>query len=379
MLLCRCVYNMSVHRVTVQGFRLFEKPVEVEFCKDLNIFYGLNGSGKTAFLEVIYYLSRGRSFKQSNSNKLIHFSANEFLILSELVHSRKIGFHKKKHQPQIIKYNTEYLTSCIELSQLITLQILHPDSHFLINAGPSYRRKYIDWLVFHVKHSLSEQWKRYQIILKNRNHLLKTQADPHLIQAWDNELIQLSELFAQERSQHIQIINDKLKYYHKNFLQEQYHIGYFPGWKTDDYQHVLQENLDNDILRGRTHYGIHRADLWIKFVIDKHEYLAKDFLSNGEKKFISLFLYLLQIELYCQYKENEDDYNRPVILIDDIASELDSRHLELIFHYLRSLDAQIFITVLENKENLKWMDQLIKSKPYKLFHVKQGKIKEQAQ
>ncbi|MFK5892296.1 MAG: DNA replication and repair protein RecF [Pseudomonadota bacterium] len=368
---------MSINNISIKNFRIL-KEVDIKFCSDINIFYGLNGSGKTSILECLFFLSRGRSFKQSISNKLISFGCQKFLIFSIIDKEIKIGISKSLNEKLLIKNDNRYITSSFILSQSITLQILSPDSYLLIESGPLIRRKFIDWYVFHVKHNLYKNWKRYKIILKQRNFALKSKLSVNEVKAWDSEFIQLTNEISNVRVDFINYLNIKLSKYQNNYLDNmELFIDYYPGWnQTNNYSKTLQDNYTKDHQYGYTQFGLHKSDFKLKIKIDGKSYLVKDVLSNGVKKYISMFLYILQIDMYLEMID--EDISKPVLLIDDITSEIDNKYSSLLIEFLSKLNIQLFFTLLDNVDNVNLIkslfNQFTNSEKIKLFHVKHGKI-----
>jgi len=365
---------VPIHNISIENFRILS-DIHISFCSDINIFYGLNGSGKTSILECLFFLSRGKSFNQRQINKLISISSDNFLIYS-VIDNKRIGIKKDFNSKLLIKYDNKFITSSFILSKNLTMQIVQPDSYLLIESGPSIRRKFIDWIVFHVKHNLYDKWRRYKLILKQRNIGLKSKLNINEIMAWDHELIQLTNLFTTERIYFINKLNTKLTQYKNEYLSGMdLFIEYYPGWNNmSDYKSVLDENFERDCKYGFSQYGLHKSDLKLKIIIDKQSFYIKDVLSNGLKKYISMFLYILQIELFFDTKEII--ISKPVLLIDDITSELDTNYSNLILKFISKFDIQIFFTLLEGSDNNVLIKQFSKNnlKKIKLFHVKHGKI-----
>jgi DNA replication and repair protein RecF len=376
---------MSISNISVNNFRILS-DVNINF-SNINIFYGLNGSGKTSILECLFFLSRGRSFKQSISRKLISFGRKDFVIFSTVSNGTKIGISKNHTGNLLIKFDNKYINSSFILSQTITLQILSPDSYLLLESGPSIRRKFIDWYVFHVKHNLHESWKRYNTILKQRNSALKAKLTENEIKAWDNEFVNLTVLISNKREEFVDYLNNKLIKYKSDYFDDmELFIDFNPGWnQVSSYSSILDDSYLKDYQYGYTQYGLNKSDFKLKIKIDKKIYLVKDILSNGLKKYISMLLTLIQIELYIEDNTNID-ISTPVLLVDDITSELDKKYSQLLLKFLFKLDIQLFFTLLDNIDNNLLISSLsliyednvnLTSNKIKLFHVKHGKINEE--
>jgi DNA replication and repair protein RecF len=363
---------MAISSIIINNFRCFNN-LKLDFSFGNNFFYGLNGSGKTSLLECLFFLSRGCSFKQPHSKKLISFSSDNFNLFSTTTNNIKIGVLRSRTDKLSIKINDNYIFSSFILTKYITLQVLSPDSYLLIDSSPIYRRKYLDWIVFHVKHSLFTKWKRYKEILRNRNIALKKRLNFDEVNAWDYELIVLTNEISNYRFQFIDRINQLLFSYKDSFLESMdIKLEYYPGWKlSKDYKDVLADNQSKDRLLGYTQFGIHKAEFSILVKLDNKYHLVKDVLSNGLIKYLSMFLYILQIYIYIENKDSIEEFNLPIILIDDISSQLDNVHSSMIFNFLNLLHIQIFITMLDTSDNRSLINNLKKDKD-KMFHVKQN-------
>ena len=371
---------MPIKSIHIEHFRCFES-LDITLSPDINIFYGLNASGKTALLESFFYLSRAKSFKSITANKLIQLGMDKFILIAEINQFTRLAMMKPRSKTQFIKIDSEFVVSLSDVYHLLPLQIIDTQSISLIDGSPSIRRKYIDWIVFHVKHHLIDDWKKYRKVIRNRNHALKHGFSIQEIQAWNSELILHSEKINEARKYFIDRVNEKLKNYRQDYLSFiPCYLEFYQGWDTKfSYADILQKNLQYEIKRGHTKEGIHKADFYLKVNHDKSNFLAKEILSNGQKKLIAFILYVIQLEIYLEEIKSDSQY-QPVILIDDITSELDMTLLTLLFDYILSLNIQIIITILETRENLQLVNEKLIHNKYKknvkLFHIKQSAIRE---
>lgn len=260
---------MSIDSLHIVNFRNL-KDINLNFSSSVNFFFGLNGSGKSSILESLFFLSRGKSFSQPLTKKLISFDSDEFILHAGLNNFIKLGISRSHTSNLIIKVNNNYINSSYILSQYLTLQILSPDSYLLITSSPNIRRKYIDWIVFHVKQNLFNHWKRYKEIIKNRNLCLKKKLSDDEIHAWDYELIKITNLITENRIHFITQINKKLAVYKTNYLSNmEIFVDFNCGWNSDlTYQQALSKSLHRDKLLGYTYYGLHKADFKLKIKID---------------------------------------------------------------------------------------------------------------
>jgi len=348
--------------------------IHIEPTAHFNLLYGANGSGKTSFLESIYLLSRGRSFRGAALNSLIQYEQNVLntAIRAVDIHDTHylIGAEKSRNTTLKLKINSETVSSLADIAQVLPTQIICPDSFKLLTDGPQGRRRFLDWGVFHVEHSFFPVWLQYNRALSQRNSLLKQQKN-HLntmqimaqLHAWDEELSLLGERLTIYRKNYIErffcILKRKLK---KLLPLPELELSYYQGWNEHQtLKEALQASLEGDRKVGFTRVGPQRADIILKM----HHYLAADSLSRGQQKILICALILAQGEFVF-----ESTQKRCIYLIDDLASELDATRRHQVLEDMALLHSQIFMTAIE-PEPLK---ECLKQWDYQMFHVKHGQI-----
>jgi DNA replication and repair protein RecF len=337
--------------------------------KGVNYLYGENGSGKTSILEAIYLLSTGRSFRTHLSKELINWHSDQFIIRSDFFNhtptKQTVGIIKSRISNSQIRLNREDVNSSAELARLLPVNVIHPDMHELIRGGPSNRRKFIDWGVFHVKQSFFTSWKRYQFCLKQRNELLKRTLSQKEFDAWTVELSLAGEEIHNDRCNYINTIKPIFKQWCDSLgLDAKINLKYKSGWgdiKNESLLSALEKSKNTCIRYKTTSVGPHRSDLQISY----EGVEAKKSVSRGEQKLLVHALIFSQIELY-----NLKNSSPAVILCDDPEAELDGTHKKLFFQSLRTLGGQCYITGNEPKT-------LASKESDALFHVKHGKVQKQ--
>jgi len=357
---------MSIKNIRINNFRNLQH-VNLNLSARINYFFGVNSSGKTSFLEAVFFLSRCRSFKStSNRNILIGEKKDSFTLFTTLYTEHNIGLFYQNQKPLILKLNGESLYSSFYLSQFIVLQVITPDNYNLLDNTPELRRKFLDWIVFHVKHELFNVWKRYRLILAQRNKSLKLKLSKSEIDIWDQEFCAISEQINEQRQFYIKILNDKLLAY-KKLLTCQCEIIYKSGWdKNLSYADVLLKNFPRDLKYGYTTEGINKSDFIVYVRTNNKKYLAKDYLSNSKKKILGLVLVFIQLEIYL---ENSNNSSSPILLIDDLFSEIDEDNSKKCIAMINKLPFQVLITGIDESSS-----DLFNDTEHKLFHVKQGEI-----
>ncbi|WP_455203069.1 DNA replication/repair protein RecF, partial [Kaarinaea lacus] len=275
-----------------------------------------------------------------------------------------IGVSKSKKE-QTIKINQQKIKNRSELATTLPIQLINPDAHKLLEDAPRYRRNFLNWGVFHVEHSYVNWWREYQQILKQRNAALKSRWSRKACSVWDDKLVQVALKITECRTHYVnqlQAMMQQWEVVEKNFPSLELH--YYQGWSSaKTYLQVLDECWDKDLKSGITSVGPHRCDLKIMLL----DGLAKEVVSRGQQKLLTTILKIAQIRLL-----NSELQMRPVLLIDDIASELDKYNLEKIFHLFSDVECQVFITAIHKRD----LHSLESSWPTKMFHVEHGCFQE---
>jgi len=354
---------MSLTNLRIQNVRNI-KEANLEFGPQFNIFYGENGSGKTSLLEAVYLLSTGKSFRTSNIPKVIQNSTDYLLLFGKLdsKKNQNIGLRKTNDKLSEIHINGEKVNKLSELAQCLPTLVVTQDSHKLLESGPQWRREFLDWGLFHVKHDFGETWSNYRKILKQRNMALSSHASKKEIDAWNFNLAATGSKITSHRKEYISQLIPHFQKYSGSLLGEgEFQLKYKQGWPQDlDLLESLSSQYERDIITGRTEYGPHRADLTVLF----NGKDSKDHVSRGQQKLLVYSLKLGQIALM-----NEMSNKDTLMLLDDLGSELDVIHASKLIVLLANYFTQVFITTA-NLETLPLNEVVNK----KMFHVKHGTI-----
>lgn len=326
----------------------------------LNLVFGCNGSGKTSLLEAIHLLSRARSFRTMKLNEVIREGEKSLLVTASVVMDNKqvisSGVERKGKETRI-KFGGTDIHRVSEQVRNLPVLVLTPENLGLLNSAPKERRRWMDWMMFHVKPDYLELWSDYQKNLRHRNHLLRSRARPAEFLPWEQKLSTLAVGMHELCSGLMQNMEDKLQSELKLVLPGAAEILYQRGWNNDELlEEILDKNRQADMDTGYTCSGPHRAD-----VIFRHEGKpARETLSRGQIKLYMAALLLAQAGLI-----KEVTGETPVVLIDDVFAELDGEARDRLSQRLSALDVQCFITSTEED---------MKNYCSALFHVKQGKI-----
>lgn len=334
-----------------------------------NIFFGCNGSGKTSLLEAIYYLSLGRSFRSTAISRVIRNDADKFLIFAHTSplgdQAIPIGIERQLRGEIKIRIAGKDVHSAAELADLTPVQLIHSHCYHLLDGGPVFRRKYLDWGVFYQNNDFLRIWRDYVLILKQRNAALRTQRPKKEIQIWTEELIAKAALLDSFRLDYIEHLFPLLiSTLGELIALPELKLEYYSGWDSElNYADVLEASFAKDMHLGYTQFGPHRADL--KILLNK--VFAKDILSRGQQKLFVCAMILAQGALL-----NSSANKKPIYLIDDLPAELDVVSRTNLIALLSKQETQIFVTALERHA----LSETLSMMPVKMFHVEHGNITE---
>lgn len=349
---------MALDRLKIHQFRNIES-CQLQASPNLNVVIGENGSGKTSLLEAIYLLGYGRSFRSSKIARVVNHEADELVVFATLG-QHKVGLAKSRGGDTQLKIDGEPVRTQAPLSQLLPVQLIHPEGYGVVNGSPKYRRAFIDWGVFHMEQAYFELTQRFKRVLKQRNALLKRRANKQEVLYWDGELVHLSEKISEQRQAYFELLSPIVSDIAGSFLPEyQLTLTYSAGWSGELAQ-VLEQNFERDRLLGYTQAGPQKADIRIRTELGS----AADCLSRGQMKLLVCALLLAQGQLAYQRRDKPTVY-----LIDDFAAELDQSKRKLLADYLQRNKAQVFVTAIE-QHMLDGFDLT----DCQVFHVKHGGI-----
>ncbi|WP_031434324.1 DNA replication/repair protein RecF [Methylomarinum vadi] len=331
----------------------------------LNLITGANASGKSSLLEAIFILGRARSFRTANIKQAIEFEQPDLIVSAQIQqtggHLAQLGIQiNQKHCD--IHINRESKKKS-DLAYSLPLQLIHPKSYKLLDAGPQIRREFMDWGIFNHKQNFLSDWRNFKKVLLQRNSLLKSRQLKQL-GVWNGKLVQYSELVTTYRQDYLRLLEPVFQQVAEHFLTNvQLQLKFLPGYDREKgLLHLLQGDLEKDLRYGYTHSGPHRSDFQLLF----NQRIAKDFVSRGQLKLLVLALKLAQVKLLNQFNNNS-----VCILIDDLTAELDTLNKAKLLKYLAGLNCQVFMSSTELSD----FGELNDSIDLKVFHVEHGCIK----
>ncbi len=335
-----------VEKLHIHRFRNLSNQY-LEPNKNINLLLGKNAQGKTNFIEALYYLGHNRSFKTKKTKDIIPFDS-DLLQVGAIIDDVRVLL-KKTNSRSEIAINQQKAQNNSQLSQLLPTQIISPDRGFVVGGAPKLKRSYLDWGVFHIKPNLLTTYKAYNKTLKNIN-LLLVKNNTKELEYWLSKLTHLSIDISKARIEYIQALNDTVEkaikaskvdfFQQANDLSMRFQNGWAKGVDPLNYDSVfgyLSTNTQNFVRIKHLGCGPHKANIDY-FLNNKTE----NHLSRGEQKTLSLVYWMVQVLLLVEKNI------KPVVLIDDISSELDQHKINQALQFLSALDVQIFITDIGN-------------------------------
>jgi DNA replication and repair protein RecF len=347
---------MPLAELRITNLRCIESA-EMEFSPDFSLIAGDNGAGKSSILEAIFLLGRGRSFRTRNTEKLIRHSQNSLTVFGATDDSpRSVAGIEVTRDGTRARINGKDAQSLLALSGVLPVQSIDPEIHKLIDQGPERRRRWLDWLVFHVEPSFLFHWSRYQRALKQRNAVLKVGGDPT---TWDPTLIEHGCAMTEARRTGLSRLEAYLQGLFAIFPGLDISASFFAGWSQEQsFAEALRDSAPRDRDRGITTLGPHRADV----VLRAHGRSARETLSRGQQKLTAVAMIVSQLKML-----REELGMSAVLLLDDPAAELDVKNLRRLLEELTALRCQMIATSLS-------AEIPFFQAPKSTFHVEQGRV-----
>ena len=336
---------MFVENIYLSDFRNYQNG-KVDFKIGTNVIYGANARGKTNILEAIYIMSTARSHRGAKESELIKFEKDCAKI--------KINFysHGRKNNAEMFLYsdkkkriavNEVPATKTSELIGYLNTVIFCPEDLKLVKGSPGERRKMLDLGICQLRQKYFHSLSSYYKILEQRNKLLKEDPESDMLWVWDEKLVESGTDIIWYRSSYIERLKEKVCKILKNICGEELEIVYNCGFYVEDFtdkekiktafENELNENLFRDKKFGVSLTGPHRDDF--KILLNGAE--AKLYASQGQQRSIALAIKMAEVELI-----KDDTGETPVLLLDDVLSELDESRRSYVLNNIK--DMQVIIT-----------------------------------
>lgn len=333
---------MRIVQLRAENFRLFQKLSLQPHCR-LNFFFGPNAAGKTSLLEAIYTLGRGKSFRGSSPVDLAGVDGRHWLLFGRVQETAEAPLHQLGVRwasgATEVRVDTQ-AAKTLDLLRLLPVQILEPGMHRVLQDGPTYRRSFLDWGVFHVEPSFLPAWRRYRRSLRQRNQALRQGASDRELAVWEPELADAGDVLEGLRRAHLDRIRPTIARNIRDLLDEgDWQFELQSGWaRGSSLREALAQHRGNDRRLGTTTPGPHRSELRIR----AGGHAIKHRISRGQQKL------LISSLLLAQSKEIGLCSGRyPVLLVDDFGAELADRYQAALLSALRRYPGQVFVTAFE--------------------------------
>ncbi len=349
---------MPLAELRIQNLRCVESAA-LELSPELNLISGENGAGKTSILEAVFLLGRGRSFRTRMNEKLIRHGHHSLTVFgrTDADPPAAAGVEVTREGTRA-RINGRDAETLLELSTVLPVQSIDPEIHKLIDQGPERRRRWLDWLVFHVEPTFAREWTRYQRALKQRNAVLRAGGADFAV--WDAALVEHGTAMTTARQRALHRLEPYLAALFARFAGLEVSVAFHGGWVgSQSLEEALRATADRDRARGTTTAGPHRADVLLRF----RNRSARETLSRGQQKLTAVAMIVSQLKLL-----QAELGARAVLLLDDPAAELDANNLARLFEELGGLQSQMIATSLTPETSLF-------QAPKATFHVEQGRVK----
>ena len=321
----------------------------MNFDEKINIIYGDNAQGKTNILESMYVCATSKSHRGSKDREIIRFDNDESHIKVNVKKNDmnyRIDMHLKKNKPKGIAVNGIPIKRAVELFGILNIVFFSPEDLNIIKNGPSERRRFIDMELSQLDKIYLDCLINYNKVVNQRNSLLKEYAFSgrediiSSLDIWDMQLVKYGNDVIKSREKFVKEINDLVKSIHTKLSggREQLEIIYEPCVKEQDFESELVRVRDRDLKFKCTNIGPHKDDMC--FLINGMD--VRKYGSQGQQRTAALSLKLAEIELVKQII-----HDTPVLFLDDVLSELDSRRQNFLLDSIGNIQTMITCTGLD--------------------------------
>lgn len=353
----------------LQHFRCFT-DYRIKPKPGINLVTGDNASGKSSLIEACYFLGRGQSFRAKSFRSIIQRDSTEALVTARADFSSNsakatigietnewpLGYRMRPNEI-LHRVNSQTIKRRIDLFDAVPIHLIGPDAILLIAGSPGIRRQFLDWGMFHVKHEARPVWTATRRLLKQRNAALRQQSSDALIDSLDEQFVALAKELTNYRRSYLA---EFMPYFNETQQQllaaESLSVHFEAGWnETNDFASQLQTARSTDRKRKLSSIGPQRAELRLS----SHKKPLSQIFSRGQQKTTAIAFLLAQHQIIERYSDNN-----PVLLVDDLFAELDSKHSQRVLEIILQQAEQALITVIDSKP-------LLELPIAEVFHVKQ--------
>jgi DNA replication and repair protein RecF len=361
---------MRIHTVAYKDFRNL-KDQATELGPGANILVGDNAQGKTSFLEAIFLCATGRSQRASHDKEMIRFGAEEAHSRVEMTKgqsSDRLDVHLRRSGKKGAALNMVPIARIGDLLGSLPSVVFSPEDLRLVKSGPAERRRFMDLELSQLDKVYCAQLQDYFRLLRQRNNALKGMRKrldmKDTLSVWDSQLVAHGRRIALRRAAFVERLAPLAAELHARVSdgKERLAVSYKPNAEVDEYEEKMRNSLEKDILTGSTSVGAHKDDLL--FSIDGED--ARTYGSQGQQRTASLAAKLAEISLIREAKSVS-----PILLLDDVLSELDRKRQRYLLDSIQ--DVQSVITCAGIEDSLKAL-----AGQAKLMRVREGAISEES-
>ncbi len=341
---------MILNKIYTHGFRNL-LPAEICCGPRFNIFHGANGQGKTNLLEAVYLLGTLKSFRQARNRDLIRHADERALVKGEverdgICREVVVELDYRLKNPHIDGKTVERMG---DFFGHLNVVLFSPDDLLILKGQPDLRRRYLDRAVFSIDLSYLRIYHDYNRALKNRNALLKS-GNTDSLDVWNQQIVITGIALTKRRAHYVAMLAPRVQSFYQNLAgnNEEVSLRYLSPLVDDTcrlkpdapdvYMAVLARMLTEEMRRGTTLTGPHRDDLL--FQLNGCD--VKQFASQGQQRSLMLAMKMAEIAM-----AEEQFAAPPILLLDDLASELDRNRTANMLAYLQSRAIQVFITTTD--------------------------------
>ncbi len=341
---------MIIKSLELDHFRNYDS-LSMTFDSGTNILYGDNAQGKTNILEAIYLSATTKSHKGSKDRDIVNFAAEEAHIRTYIEKDgleNRVDMHLRKNKSKGIAINGQKIKKAADLLGLLNVVFFSPEDLSIIKNGPAERRRFVDMELCQLDSFYLYNLNNYNKIVNQRNKLLKElYYNPGLkdtLSIWDSQLLSYGSKIIERRIAFVEQLNDIIYEIHRKLSgnKEELRICYEPDVTLEEYEQKLQSGQERDIRLKQTSTGPHRDDF--SFLAGNID--IRKFGSQGQQRTAALSLKLSEIELVKKITRDT-----PVLLLDDVLSELDSNRQNYLLNSIGDIQTIITCTGLEEFVN----------------------------
>ena len=356
---------MKVHTISFTDFRNLHDSTH-ELGAGINILYGDNAQGKTNFLEAAYICATGRSQRGAPDREMIRFGRKQAHVHVQIDDGTRIDIHLSRDGKKRAAVNHLPVRRLGDLFGNMLTVVFSPEDLRLVKSGPGERRRFMDIELCQLSRVYYYELQQYYRALKQRNNLLREirgrghNTDRDTLPVWDRQLAEFGRKISERRNVFLELLNPIASGIHARITskKETLNISYAPNSPADNLEEMLAKNHEKDIAHGSTSVGIHRDDL----IFSVNGVDCRIYGSQGQQRTASLSAKLAEVRFIREHKGHD-----PVLLLDDVLSELDKDRQHFLMESIENI--QIIMTCTGAEDFLK-----MTLKGIKIMKVKDGRI-----